>query len=177
MVAGRGIVHSERERSEATQHERQLHGLQLWLALPQADEETDPAFQHYLGADIPAVEVDLQPDQSPVLPEAPERAVYVVQGQVRVGSTDVGQHVIADVPNSYAGATLYDQSASRVVITGDEPLGHRFLEWNFVSRRKERIAQAKQDWACGRVVRAGARMRLHRPVWPAPVGGFAPADG
>jgi len=53
MVAGRGIVHSEREEEAAMQQVRQLDGLQLWLALPEADEETEPQFTHYAAADIP----------------------------------------------------------------------------------------------------------------------------
>ncbi|ESQ74489.1 pirin family protein [Asticcacaulis sp. AC402] len=54
MVAGKGIVHSEREEDEARTQTRHLDGLQLWLALPEADEETDPAFFHYGAADIPS---------------------------------------------------------------------------------------------------------------------------
>src|SRR5690554_2036522 len=58
MVAGRGIVHSERERPEVTAVPHRLHGLQLWFALPEADEEVEPAFLHYPSADIPRVDVD-----------------------------------------------------------------------------------------------------------------------
>lgn len=54
MVAGKGIVHSEREEDEAIAASRHLDGLQLWLALPEADEEIDPAFYHYDAEDIPA---------------------------------------------------------------------------------------------------------------------------
>ena len=55
MVAGRGITHSERERPEVRKESRKLHGLQLWLALPEADEEIAPDFRHYAAADIPRV--------------------------------------------------------------------------------------------------------------------------
>ena len=54
MVAGKGIVHSEREEEAAMTQTRHLDGLQLWLALPEADEEMDPAFFHYKSEDIPA---------------------------------------------------------------------------------------------------------------------------
>ncbi|MBT5032644.1 MAG: pirin family protein [Proteobacteria bacterium] len=57
MVAGKGIVHSERERPEVNEVEHRLHGLQLWLALPEEDEETEPAFYHYPGEDLPVVKV------------------------------------------------------------------------------------------------------------------------
>ncbi|MFM9943019.1 MAG: pirin family protein [Hyphomicrobiaceae bacterium] len=47
MTAGRGIVHSERETSEAQGRRREMFGLQAWLALPRDDEETAPAFAHH----------------------------------------------------------------------------------------------------------------------------------
>jgi redox-sensitive bicupin YhaK (pirin superfamily) len=50
MVAGRGIVHSERERPEITAVPHRLHGLQLRLALPEADKEIEPAVHHYPAA-------------------------------------------------------------------------------------------------------------------------------
>ena len=55
MVAGKGIVHSERQREEIKATGNKLHGLQLWLALPEKDEEIDPAFYHYDAGDIPEV--------------------------------------------------------------------------------------------------------------------------
>jgi redox-sensitive bicupin YhaK (pirin superfamily) len=73
MVAGRGIVHSERERPEITATAHRLHGLQLWLALPEADEEIEPAFHHYPGADIPTRTIDSVPVR--VSGGDPERAV------------------------------------------------------------------------------------------------------
>jgi redox-sensitive bicupin YhaK (pirin superfamily) len=53
MTAGRGIVHSERSAAEIRKHAQDLYGLQSWVALPQAYEETDPSFTHYSGADLP----------------------------------------------------------------------------------------------------------------------------
>jgi len=38
-----------------------------------------------------------------------------------------------------------------VMLLGGEPVGERFIEWNFVSSSKERIAQAKADWRAGRM--------------------------
>jgi redox-sensitive bicupin YhaK (pirin superfamily) len=55
MTAGRGIVHSERSAPEARRREERLHGLQLWVALPEAAEETDPAFIHYPRASLPSL--------------------------------------------------------------------------------------------------------------------------
>jgi hypothetical protein len=41
---------------------------------------------------------------------------------------------------------------STLMLLGGEPLGERFIWWNFVSSRKERIEQAKSDWKEGRIV-------------------------
>ena len=176
MVAGRGIVHSERERPERVAQERQLHGLQLWLALPQADEETEPAFHHYPGADIPAlvvgdvpvrvlmgsaygvtspvkvfaqtlyVEAQLQAGQSLVLPDAPERAVYVAEGGIEVDGAAVSENTMAVLATETPGVIVRATAPSRIAIIGGENVGKRFIDWNFVSSRKERIEQAKNDW-------------------------------
>ena len=53
MTAGRGIAHSERSSPESRQSAQQLIGVQSWLALPRAFEETEPAFFHYDGATMP----------------------------------------------------------------------------------------------------------------------------
>ncbi|WP_339801909.1 pirin family protein [uncultured Marinobacter sp.] len=179
MVAGRGIAHSERERPEITNVDHGLHGLQLWLALPDEHEETEPSFHHYREHEIPAMEVDGVPVRvmigsawgvtSPVLqfyetlyaeaslkagqvlelPDASERAVYVVQGSVDAEGTNLLTHSMAIVS---AGERVSITAAedARIVLIGGEPAGPRFIEWNFVSSRKERIAQAKNDWREGR---------------------------
>ncbi len=56
MTAGRGIVHSERTSPELRRSGSNLHGLQLWVALPIADEETAPEFHHHPAGTLPALE-------------------------------------------------------------------------------------------------------------------------
>ena len=58
MTAGSGIVHSERETSEATQQTRRMFGLQAWAALPKSHEEQAPAFIHHGSGDLPRIEAD-----------------------------------------------------------------------------------------------------------------------
>jgi len=58
MTAGRGIVHSERTAADRRDGGEPLHGLQLWVALPMAEEETAPAFAHTAAADIPELRED-----------------------------------------------------------------------------------------------------------------------
>src|SRR5690606_2562375 len=53
MSAGRGIVHSERSPDEARATGHELFGIQAWVALPRAHEESEPAFEHFSAADLP----------------------------------------------------------------------------------------------------------------------------
>ena len=179
MVAGSGIVHSERERPEVRQTAHRLHGLQLWLALPLADEEIAPAFYHYPANAIPAltvngvalrvligeafgvkspvktfaqtlyVEAHLQPGQTLSLPDCEERAIYVAQGSLQAKDTVIGEHQMA-VFHNVKGVSVSATTESRLAIIGGENLGPRFINWNFISSRKERIDQARQDWSAGR---------------------------
>lgn len=179
MVAGKGIVHSERERPEVTATDHNLHGLQLWLALPEDREEIEPAFYHYPSADIPAlnvegvpvrvimgqaygvtspvktlsetlyVEAHLQKGQSLVLPEATERAVYVASGSLKAKETAIPQHSMA-IFGSQPGIEITADEESRIAVIGGEPFAPRFMEWNFVSSREDRLEQAKADWKAGR---------------------------
>ena len=179
MVAGKGIVHSERERPEVTAQPHRLHGLQLWMALPEADEETDPAFYHYPASSIPGIVVDgvpvrvligsaygltspvktfyqtlyleaeLQAGQSLVLPDSPERGLYLVSGAVQLQDTKLEAHQLL-VLGAVKGVRLTATEPCRLALIGGEAIGSRFMEWNFVSSRKERIEQAKQDWREGR---------------------------
>ncbi|MCL1074444.1 pirin family protein [Shewanella dokdonensis] len=175
MVTGSGMVHSERERAEVHNSAHQLNGLQLWLALPEQDEETAPAFYHYPAATLPQrvldgvplrvmigsaygvtspvktfsstlyVEAQLQQGQSLPLPEASERGLYVVNGEVSLKDTVIAEHdmaVLDATPNLRLTATR----DSQIAIIGGDPLGHRYIDWNFVSSRQERIEQAKQQW-------------------------------
>lgn len=179
MVAGRGIVHSERERPEVTAIAHSMNGLQLWLALPEADEETEPGFHHYPAGDIPTVDVDgvpvrvmmgtawgvtspvktfaetlyleaaLEAGQRITLPRAAERAVYVAEGELVADGTRIPEYAMAVF--SHAPDLLLEATRdARIALVGGESLGKRLIEWNFVSSRKERIEQAKADWKAGR---------------------------
>jgi redox-sensitive bicupin YhaK (pirin superfamily) len=56
MTAGHGIVHSERSPHSERAQGPDLSGIQTWLALPEANEEMDPAFEHVARADLPLIE-------------------------------------------------------------------------------------------------------------------------
>lgn len=179
MVAGKGIVHSERTPEPLKASGQRMSGLQLWLALPEQDEECDPAFYHYDQSDIPEVNIEgvavrvmigkafgvtspvkyfartlyleasLEAGQSLEIPKEEERALYVVQGEVSVGNVSVSEHHMLILNETDHPIILANQKAVIVVI-GGERLSERFMEWNFVSSRKERIEQAKSDWKNGK---------------------------
>jgi redox-sensitive bicupin YhaK (pirin superfamily) len=79
-------------------------------------------------------------------PLVDELAIYVVDGEVSVGSESVSGGTLAVlVPGS---TTVFSSRApARLVVIGGEPLdAHRYMWWNFVSSRRERIVQASGEW-------------------------------
>jgi redox-sensitive bicupin YhaK (pirin superfamily) len=58
MVAGKGIVHSERTPPALRPLETSLFGIQAWIALPKAHEETAPSFQHHPANARPMIDGD-----------------------------------------------------------------------------------------------------------------------
>ncbi len=180
MTAGRGITHSERfdalRRTGGS-----MHGIQAWVALPVELEETDPAFANHGPGDLPTYEGGgmwarliagkafgaeakvktlsplfyvhwrLDAGATAALPaEYPERAAYVAQGQVEIdGRTFQPGQMIVFAPGQPVPITAITDAT--VMLLGGEPLGPRFIEWNFVSSSKDRIEQAKADWRAGRM--------------------------
>jgi hypothetical protein len=182
MTAGRGITHSERFEDLRAKGGH-MHGIQAWVALPEADEETDPGFFHHGAADLPTYE---SPDgklwarlvagkafgveakvkthsplfyihwrlkaggQADIGPEYAERAAYVAQGVVEVDGRQIsaGQMAVLASGDRVLFTAVTD---AIVMLLGGEPVGPRFIEWNFVASSKERIEQAKADWRAGRM--------------------------
>ena len=175
MVAGSGIVHSERQSAAVKSQPHSIHGFQLWLALPVEDEETDPAFYHYTAEQIPScsingvnvrvlmgtaygvtspvktfsrtlyIEALLKAGQSLALPHAAMRALYVVSGEISINDLKVAQHKLA-VLSEEPSITVTAEQDSQVVLIGGDDIGHRYMDWNFVSSRIERVKQARQQW-------------------------------
>jgi redox-sensitive bicupin YhaK (pirin superfamily) len=178
MTAGRGIVHSERTDAAVRARGSRLHGIQSWMALPDGREEIEPAFAHHPAASLPEAEVEgvrvrvvlgeawgmASPVPSPspalyaelrlpagaelALPDAPERAVYVVQGPVGIGACRLEPHTLG-VLDGPCEAVLRAERPAHVVLIGGEPVSERHIWWNFVSSSEARIARAKRDWAAG----------------------------
>ncbi len=176
MVAGKGITHSEREEDEALKSPRHLDGLQLWLALPERDEEMDPAFFHYDAGEIPAfneggVAIRVMMGQAYGLksPVKTYADTLYVEGKLKSGQTvqapmsvderavyvcsgalDVDGERLEQyqmaVLNPKAHVQLRALSDAHFVIIGGESLTERHIYWNFVSSDPARIEKAKADW-------------------------------
>ena len=179
MTAGRGIVHSERTPDDLRAVTRRTHGLQLWSALPLEDEELEPSFVHTPADAIPLfddaaasvrvlvgeafgqrspvatrsptlyLDIALQAGARLALPLASERALYAVDAPFTLdGQLQPARQMV--VLQAGEQPLLGAPAAARVVLIGGEPLGRRYMAWNFVSSRRERIEQAKDDWRAQR---------------------------
>lgn len=180
MTAGRGITHSERFES-LREHGGRMNGIQTWIALPVEDEEMAPSFDHYTPEVLPTHEEngmwarliagEAFGAKSPVKTHSPmfyvhwhlkagaraqlpaeysERAAYVAQGLVEV---DGRQHHEGQMMVFLPGEPVLFTAISDAVVMllGGEPIGPRFIDWNFVSSSKERLEQARADWRAGRM--------------------------
>ncbi|HYC38752.1 MAG TPA: pirin family protein [Usitatibacter sp.] len=182
MVAGRGIAHSERSPPEARPAGPRLFGVQTWIALPAADEECAPAFSHHAnlavveegGIALTLILGDLLGLSSPVPIHSPtfyaevsiaatrsfavparheERGVFVVDGAVRIGGKEIARGEMV-VLQPGADVLIEAPAAARIMIFGGARLeSPRYVWWNFVSSRRERIVQAAEDWKAGRFAR------------------------
>jgi len=182
MTAGKGIAHSERFEDPAVLANGGFEMIQTWVALPEKDEEDSPTFDNYKPDQLPVftdkgiwmrliagnayglnndvkthsplfyLHIVLEPGARFNLPkEHSERGVYIVKGSVETEG-----YVYKDgqmlVYNKGADPVITAQVKTTVMLLGGEPLGERFIWWNFVSSRKERIEQAKEDWKQGRII-------------------------
>jgi redox-sensitive bicupin YhaK (pirin superfamily) len=183
MTAGRGIVHSERSPPAARAQGARLSGLQLWVALPRAQEEVAPSFAHHDERDLPTLaeggkqlrvmvgrawgvrspvstladtvyaDILLQPGAVlPVDPDHEERALYTLSGEIEIGGSryPAGQLLVLQPGLSVSVRAAGDVPAHCVLIGGERMDGPRYIWWNFVSSRLERIEQAKAEWKAGR---------------------------
>ncbi len=181
MTAGRGIAHSERFEDPAALASGNLEMIQTWVALPEADEESAPAFDNYQPHQLPIftqkgvwmrliagdafglknsvnthsplfyLHVVLEPGTRFGLPlDHTERGVYVAKGSLEVGANKYGQGQLL-VFTKGIDPVLVALEKTTLMLLGGEPLGERYIWWNFVSSRRERIEQAKADWQEGRI--------------------------
>jgi redox-sensitive bicupin YhaK (pirin superfamily) len=125
-----------------------IDGVELRLILGTAFGKTSPVRTFgdmiYLDAQMP------EGARLEVPAGARELGAYLARGDVLVNGEPLPEKALA-VGHAGADLTLTATRASRVMIIGGVPLPEpRQIWWNFVSSSKERIEQAKADWAAGR---------------------------
>ena len=181
MVAGRGITHSERfERARAEggpmhgiqawvalprEDEETAPGFANYAgdALPTINERGK--WLRLVAGELNGVRakaathspmfyahVRLEQGAAISLPsEYTERAAFVVVGQRRVSTGAISAADRCWYSCRAVMRSLSPTPTRCLMILGGEPIGERYIEWNFVSSSKERIEQAKADWRAGRM--------------------------
>ena len=175
MTAGHGVAHAE----EDTGGSSELHGVQLWVAQPDATRDGPPDFEHYdtlpevelpgasgyvivgdfAGIVSPArrdsehVGVDLSlRDEGAVLPLRAdyEYALVVLEESVEVDGQVVEPGILAYLGLGRAECRLAAGLGSRVLLLGVLPFPESILMWwNFVARTREEVSLARREWAAG----------------------------
>jgi quercetin 2,3-dioxygenase len=173
MTAGSGVSHAE---EPTRQHQGSLHGIQLWVAQPEATRHGDAAFEHH--GELPEVEVangvvtvlvgDLEGAASParkdteligadlrlrrgtaVIPLEPgfEHALVVLEGAVEVDGRLVTPGHLAYLGRHRHELALVTSGASRLLVLGGSPFESPIVMWwNFVGRSRQEMAEAATEW-------------------------------
>jgi len=172
MTAGRGIQHSE----VSTPTTSVLHGVQLWVALPDAARHAAPDLEHYAPEQVRLGAATLRVflgavggGRSPVRTATPllgaqidlpagerlelavdtgfEHGILVDCGTVAVNGTTVEAGSLAYLPLGEPTLVLQAAGDARAVLIGGTPLGEPILMWwNFIARTHEEIVELRRRW-------------------------------
>ena len=175
MSAGHGVSHAE-EQTAAGPGAGALHGIQLWVAQPEATRHGPPAFEHH--AALPSVAVgdavatvlvgEVGGVRSPartdtplvgaeiVLPGGPavvplearfEHALVVLDGAITVGVDRIGPGVLAYLGEGRHDVRVVADGPARVMLLGGEPFPEPIImSWNFVARAPAEVDRAAREW-------------------------------
>ena len=174
MTAGRGVAHAE-EGTDGSAG-RPKHGIQLWVAQPEATRHGEPDFEHH--ADLPRVELDngeasvlvgafaevtspARADTDHVgvdlalrvghtvvpLRAGHEHALVVLDGAVELAGEVIVPGALAYLGTGRDELALSVAAAARVVLLGGTPFESAILMWwNFVARTRDEVAVARTAW-------------------------------
>jgi redox-sensitive bicupin YhaK (pirin superfamily) len=195
MTAGQGVTHSE----EATGRYRgQLHGVQLWVAQPEATRHGPAAFEHH--GELPRVELDnavatvlvgsFAGAASPARHDTPlvgvdvalwpgtgawplepafEHARVVLEGEVLVGDQAVRPGQLGYLGRGREELALTAADPARVLLLGGQPFADPILMWwNFVVRSRDELDRAWRQWEAGEPRFGRLRSPLARIPAPRP---------
>jgi redox-sensitive bicupin YhaK (pirin superfamily) len=176
MTAGSGVSHSE---ETAGVHSGPLHGIQLWVAQPEATRDTAAAFEHhselpqvevvrgvatvlvgaFLGASSPArrdtdhlgVEIDLDTGETSIpLDPHLEYGVIAMDGSVLVAGRPLDPPALGYLGLGRDELRLEVAEPARVLLLGGPPFPEPLLMWwNYVARSPAEILEAHRSWSAG----------------------------
>lgn len=180
MVAGSGIVHSERSPDTDRVAGSRLHGIQMWMALPAGQEDCAPSFTHHAAANLPVVERPGARIHVIIGTLFQARSPVIVPMETLCGELQLQAGVVIDVPLGVQEAAVYvvegcvalggcelhphtmavlapgpgfrlaAREASRCFLIGGAPVGTTYIWWNFVAGDMARIELAKEKWRAGK---------------------------
>lgn len=192
MTAGAGVAHTERSGDRTT--DRTMHGLQLWVALPDDSENGPASFDHQPAEAIPSTDVEgvhvrvmagsAYGLQSPVPVSSP-----LVLAELRLDGASAlpldAQHEerallvldgdvrldrtpleVGHLSVVAPGTAPTLDGSGTVVLLGGDAVGTRYIWWNFVHSDRDVIEQAKADWTAQRF-----------PIVPDDQDGWVPLPG
>jgi len=175
MTAGSGIAHSEYSRGEA-----EIHGVQLWVALPERHRHQLPHFEHHAslpgvtegplsarvlmgtlaGVTSPATtysplvcaELLMNGGSQPIaLDPQYEHGIIPLDGDVRIDVTPVPRGALYYTPPGCSEVALRVSTDTRLLLVGGVPFDENLLMWwNFVGRDHDEIVRFREGWQSGR---------------------------
>lgn len=172
MTSGFGIAHSELSIDAG----KELHGVQLWVALPKESKDVAPHFEHhgdlpeinYQGLDVkvfmgewlgvksvaktysPIVGAEISGGQLEIelpLDEQFEYGILVDEGELEVNGNKVMKNQLHYLPAESSSLTFKSVGKFRGLLIGGAPFGEEIIMWwNFIGRTHEEIVQMRSDW-------------------------------
>lgn len=179
MTAGSAVAHVERTPAALWPRGSRLHGLQVWLALPEADEQGMPSYSHHPASSLPrsdsmGVQICLIAGTGFCLesPVPVKSATLYAELKLAAGASLAippehseralylidGEAMLDDQPLPHRGLVILPEGESltltacgenHLVLIGGEPLGPRRMNWNFIASDPDLIEQARLRWASG----------------------------
>jgi redox-sensitive bicupin YhaK (pirin superfamily) len=176
MTAGKGIVHSEETPVENV---GEIHGVQLWIALPDVNRKADPAFEHipelpiiennglrvhlFMGSaygqtspatvfsPIVGMEVQAQAGVHQLELSADfEHAIMMVEGSMRASEQAIEIGGMYDLGKGRTRLEFQCVGHVRFMVIGGAPFGEEILMWwNLVAREQSEIKEALDHWNTG----------------------------
>jgi redox-sensitive bicupin YhaK (pirin superfamily) len=105
----------------------------------------------------------------PLDPIADERGLYLAEGDAQLDGLNL-EPMTMYVLRPGSAATLRSTGGAHVMLCGGAPLdGPRHVWWNFVSSRRDRIDQAREEWKAGRFPLVPGDAEEHIPLPDVPM--------